>query len=83
MAVNLPIGPLKPATESRYRDANPVPANSLADDITTASSGSVKKCCYGRLCDFIWRYAPYSCVVKQNKLTFVCVFRRFRVIVEK
>ena len=43
-AVPLPthIGLLKPALDwSLYRDANPVPTSPLADDITTAPSGSV------------------------------------------
>ena len=37
-------GSLKPALGwSRYRDANPVPTSSLADDLAIASSGPVKK----------------------------------------
>ena len=47
MAIHLPIGPLKTCSGlepgwSRYRDVNPVPTSSLADDITTALSGPVK-----------------------------------------
>ena len=42
MALHLPSAPLKTALcWSRYRDANPVPTSSLADDIATAPSGPV------------------------------------------
>ena len=39
VAFHLPIGPLKPAVGwSRYRDVNPIPISSLADDLATISS---------------------------------------------
>ena len=42
MAIHLPIGPLKTRSGlEQYRDTNSVPTSPVADDITTAPSGSV------------------------------------------
>ena len=42
MALHLPMGLLKTRSGlERYRDANPIPIGTLADDIATAPSGPV------------------------------------------